>query len=150
MAGAKRIAIVGGGLAGLTLGIALRQREVAVTICEAGHYPRHRVCGEFISGRGQTTLARLGMNKLINESGAVSAQTAAFFSVTQSSAPRPLPSAAICLSRFNLDAALVKISTNSAVNCSKANASPGILAKASSALRAAGRKWSGAGRAGSA
>jgi 2-polyprenyl-6-methoxyphenol hydroxylase-like FAD-dependent oxidoreductase len=79
MAGAKRIAIVGGGLAGLTLGIALRQREVAVTICEAGHYPRHRVCGEFISGRGQATLARLGMNNFINESGAVSAQTAAFF-----------------------------------------------------------------------
>jgi flavin-dependent dehydrogenase len=106
MAEAKRIMIIGGGLAGLTLGIALRQREVAVTICEAGHYPRHRVCGEFISGRGQATLARLGMNKLINESGAVSAQTAAFFSATQSTAPRPLPSAAICLSRFSLDAAL--------------------------------------------
>jgi flavin-dependent dehydrogenase len=108
MAEAKRITIVGGGLAGLTLGIALRQREVAVTICEAGHYPRHRVCGEFISGRGQATLARLGVSKLINESGAVSAQTAAFFSATQSTAPRPLPSAAICLSRFNLDAALAK------------------------------------------
>jgi 2-polyprenyl-6-methoxyphenol hydroxylase-like FAD-dependent oxidoreductase len=150
MAEAKRITIVGGGLAGLTLGIALRQREVAVTICEAGHYPRHRVCGEFISGRGQATLARLGMSKLINESGAVSAQTAAFF--RQPNPPRRArcrqqPSAfrvSIWTPRWR------KISANSAVNCSKANVSPGILAKASSAPRAAGRKWSRAGRAGSA
>jgi 2-polyprenyl-6-methoxyphenol hydroxylase-like FAD-dependent oxidoreductase len=107
MAEAKRITIIGGGLAGLTLGIALRQREVAVTICEAGHYPRHRVCGEFISGRGQATLARLGLLRgLIDPTGAVSARTAAFFSATKSTPPRPLPVPAICLSRFLLDLAL--------------------------------------------
>ena len=108
MAKAKPITIVGGGLAGLTLGIALRQRGVAVTICEAGNYPRHRVCGEFISGRGQATLARLGLHELLEQAGAVRAQTAAFFSATKSTAPRPLPSAAICLSRFTLDAALAE------------------------------------------
>ena len=43
------VTIIGGGLAGLTLGIGLRQRNVPVTIREAGQYPRHRVCGEFIS-----------------------------------------------------------------------------------------------------
>jgi NADPH-dependent 2,4-dienoyl-CoA reductase/sulfur reductase-like enzyme len=42
---AKSITIVGGGLAGLTLGIGLRQRSVPVTIQEAANYPRHRVCG---------------------------------------------------------------------------------------------------------
>ena len=108
MAGAKSITIVGGGLAGLTLGIGLRQRNVRVTICEAGNYPRHRVCGEFISGRGQATLARLGLRELIDEAGAFSARTTAFFSTTKSTAPRQLPSAAICLSRFTLDATLAK------------------------------------------
>jgi len=108
MAGSKSITIVGGGLAGLTLGIGLRQRGVRAAIYEAGNYPRHRVCGEFISGRGQTTLARLGLRELIDRAGAISAQTAAFFSTTKSTAPRPLPSAAICLSRFTLDAALAK------------------------------------------
>ena len=52
MPAAKPIQIVGGGLAGLTLGIALRKKEIPVAIFEAGNYPRHRVCGEFISGRG--------------------------------------------------------------------------------------------------
>jgi 2-polyprenyl-6-methoxyphenol hydroxylase-like FAD-dependent oxidoreductase len=104
----KPITIVGGGLAGLTLGIGLRQQDVPVTIHEAGNYPRHRVCGEFISGRGQATLTRLGLRDLFDQAGAVHAQTTAFFSATKSTAPRPLPSLAICLSRFTLDAALAK------------------------------------------
>jgi 2-polyprenyl-6-methoxyphenol hydroxylase-like FAD-dependent oxidoreductase len=108
MAQMKSITIVGGGLAGLTLGIGLRQRGVPVTIHEAGKYPRHRVCGEFISGRGQATLARLGLLELVKRAGAVTAQTAAFFSETKSTGPRQLPSPAICLSRFNIDAVLAK------------------------------------------
>ena len=44
------IEIVGGGLAGLSLGLALRQQDIPVTLFEAGSYPRHRVCGEFITG----------------------------------------------------------------------------------------------------
>jgi 2-polyprenyl-6-methoxyphenol hydroxylase-like FAD-dependent oxidoreductase len=104
----KPITIIGGGLAGLTLGIGLRRCDVPVTIHEAGHYPRHRVCGEFISGRGQVTLARLGLSELLDQAGAISAQTIAFFSATKSTAPRPLPSVAICLSRITLDAALAK------------------------------------------
>jgi flavin-dependent dehydrogenase len=108
MTGVKPITIVGGGLAGLTLGIAMRQKNIPVTIHEAGTYPRHRVCGEFISGRGQATLARLGLRELMDRAGAIPAQTAAFFSTTRATAPRPLPSPAICLSRFTLDAALAK------------------------------------------
>jgi 2-polyprenyl-6-methoxyphenol hydroxylase-like FAD-dependent oxidoreductase len=100
---AKPITIVGGGLAGLTLGIGLRQRGIPVAIFEAGHYPRHRVCGEFISGRGQETLARLGLRELLEQSGAVNAATAAFFSTTQSTPSHLLPARAICLSRFTMD-----------------------------------------------
>ena len=103
---AKPITIVGGGLAGLTLGIGLRQRDVPVTVWEAGHYPRHRVCGEFISGHGQETLSRLGLRELLERAGAVSGGTAAFFSATRSAPPRPLPARAICLSRFTMDHAL--------------------------------------------
>jgi menaquinone-9 beta-reductase len=108
MPDARPITIIGGGLAGLTLGIGLRRLDVPVTIHEAGMYPRHRVCGEFISGRGQDTLARLGLRGLLDRAGAVSARTAAFYSATMSAAPRLLPSPAICLSRFVLDEILAK------------------------------------------
>jgi len=105
---ARPVTIVGGGLAGLTLGIGLRQLGVPVVLHEAGTYPRHRVCGEFISGRGQTTLSRLGLDKLLGPAGAISAETAAFFTPAKATPPRPLPSAAICLSRYALDALLAK------------------------------------------
>jgi menaquinone-9 beta-reductase len=102
----KPIQIVGGGLAGLTLGIALRRQAIPVTINEAGNYPRHRVCGEFISGRGQSSLARLGLNSLIESPGAIRANSAAFFTATKFGQPHALPARAICLSRYKLDSAL--------------------------------------------
>ena len=104
----KPITIIGGGLAGLTLGIGLRQRNVPVIIREAGNYPRHRVCGGFISGRGQLILERLGIRKLLDDVGAVSACTAAFFTTTKATPVRPLPAAALCVSRHTLDALLAE------------------------------------------
>lgn len=106
MSAKKNITIVGGGLAGLTLGIGLRQRSVPVTVWEAGHYPRHRVCGEFISGKGQGTLARLGMREKLVEAGAIPARTTAFFSLQTASTIRELAEPAIALSRHALDALL--------------------------------------------
>ena len=104
----KPITIVGGGLAGLTLGIALRQKQIPVVLHEANRYPRHRVCGEFISGCGQETLMRLGLHDLVVSCGAVSATSAAFFTETKTSPTRPLPVPAICVSRQDLDHALAK------------------------------------------
>lgn len=59
------ITIVGGGIAGLSLGIGLRRRGVPVRLLEASQYPRHRVCGEFISGVRPETLASLGVGDLV-------------------------------------------------------------------------------------
>jgi flavin-dependent dehydrogenase len=63
----KEITIAGGGLAGLSLAVALRGRGVPVTVLEAGHYPRHRVCGEFISGVSLETLELLGIRDLFDD-----------------------------------------------------------------------------------
>jgi len=60
----KRVEIAGGGLAGLSLGIALRSRGVPVTITD---YPRHRVCGEFVNGVTAETLERLGVNDVFHD-----------------------------------------------------------------------------------
>ena len=102
----KPITIAGGGLAGLSLGIALRRQRVPVEIFEAGSYPRHRVCGEFISGRGQEALARLGLPLM--ENGAREACTAAFFAWGMPEVKFKLPKPAICISRFILDDLLAR------------------------------------------
>ncbi len=43
------IAIIGGGLAGLSLSIDMKRRGYQVSVIEKGNYPRHKVCGEYIS-----------------------------------------------------------------------------------------------------
>lgn len=63
----KEIAIAGGGLAGLSLGIALRKRGVPVVVREAGNYPRHRVCGEFLNGVTLGTLQNLGIEGIFTD-----------------------------------------------------------------------------------
>jgi menaquinone-9 beta-reductase len=60
----REITIAGGGLAGLSLASALRRQDVPVTVLEAGNYPRHRVCGEFISGVTEETLTALGIHEI--------------------------------------------------------------------------------------
>ncbi len=102
----KLIHVIGGGLAGLTLGIELRNRGVPVTIIEAGEYPRHRVCGEFISGRGVEVLRRLQLTDLLQHAGACEAKSAAFFVREKMAGLHALPASALCISRHVLDAAL--------------------------------------------
>ena len=63
----EEITIAGGGLAGLSLAAGLRLAGVPVTVLEAGHYPRHRVCGEFISGVSTQTLGALGILDLFDD-----------------------------------------------------------------------------------
>ncbi len=102
------ITIVGGGLAGLVLGIALRQKSIPVTLWEAGQYPRHRVCGEFISGRGRDALERLGLLEGLRNAGGIEAGSAAFFSGRRSIQAFDLPEAAFCISRHAADELLAQ------------------------------------------
>lgn len=71
------VTIAGGGLAGLSLGIALLRRGACVTLHEAGKYPRHRVCGEFISGVTEKTLTNLGIAECLND--AIPLETSRWF-----------------------------------------------------------------------
>ena len=104
----KPITIVGGGLAGLTLGIGLRQRDVPVTVLEAGAYPRHKVCGEFVSGRGRDVLRRLELEPKLVAAGARTGASVEFFADTLRAGQRRLPDEALCLSRHAMDSVLAE------------------------------------------
>ncbi|MBP6687706.1 MAG: FAD-binding protein, partial [Lacibacter sp.] len=55
------IAIIGGGLAGLTLAIQSAKQGYSVVLFEKEKYPYHKVCGEYISMESWNFLASLGI-----------------------------------------------------------------------------------------
>lgn len=101
---ANTITICGGGLSGLSLGIALRQSGVPVVLREAGSYPRHRVCGEFISGVSDETLEILGILPCFDPS--IRLVESQWFAGEDEIVSQKLPCPARGLSRFYLDKVL--------------------------------------------
>ncbi len=100
------ITIIGGGLAGLSLGIVLRRREIPVCLHEAGSYPRHKVCGEFLAGITDSTLSRLGISKHFKDA-LLHRETAWFWQdrlIRRQTLPRP----ALGLSRYILEQRLAQ------------------------------------------
>ncbi len=102
----KVITIAGGGVAGLATGLALRRRGVPVTVLEAGTYPRHRVCGEFLCGAGGEVLSALGLEALHRE-GPRHRQTGWYVN-GQRALQADLPQAALGISRHRLDRVLAE------------------------------------------
>lgn len=98
------VTIAGGGLAGLSLAAGLRLRGVPVRVHEAGSYPRHRVCGEFISGVEEGTLETLGIAGPL--AGAMPKTRAAWFREGRKVHEDRLPVPAMAISRYRLDALL--------------------------------------------
>jgi 2-polyprenyl-6-methoxyphenol hydroxylase-like FAD-dependent oxidoreductase len=95
------VEIIGGGLAGLALGLGLRARGVPVRIIEAGKYPRHRVCGEFITGLDHDTRRELQLTDIL--AGARQARGVLWSEPGRPSVRHDLPEVALCLSRYHLD-----------------------------------------------
>jgi flavin-dependent dehydrogenase len=56
------VLIIGGGLAGLACGIHLAKTGTSVTIIEKSSYPKHKVCGEYISNEILPYLQWLGVD----------------------------------------------------------------------------------------
>lgn len=106
MSALRPIEIIGGGLAGLSLGRALRQEQVPVTLYEAGDYPRHRVCGEFITGLHESTVQRLRLTEILHN--ALIHREVAWFIGQRHPHHQKLVSPAYGLSRHRLDARLAE------------------------------------------
>jgi menaquinone-9 beta-reductase len=98
----REVRIFGGGLAGLALGIALRQRDIPATVHEALAYPRHRVCGEFLCGLDPAVAEALGLSAWLAERATVH-HSVAWFRRGRRVFEHALPQPVAGVSRFALD-----------------------------------------------
>jgi len=100
------VIIVGGGLAGLTSAIHLSTRKKRVLLIEKNEYPKHKVCGEYISNEVLPYLNSLGINPISEGAKQI---TKVHISTTKSNLIKgQLPLGGFGMSRYFLDNLLVK------------------------------------------
>lgn len=107
------ITIVGGGLAGLTAAIHLSRFSLKVLVIEKSEYPRHKVCGEYVSNENEPYLNWLGLNfdQSFPRISRLRLQT-----VSNSSIESTLPLGGFGISRFAFDQLLFEKAKEQGVN----------------------------------
>lgn len=109
------VAVLGAGVAGSSLAKSLADRGWEAVLIDGKQFPRHKVCGEFLSPESQSTLRAMGLHHAV-EALQPSLITQARL-IFQSGAPLelPLPGVALGVSRYLLDGALHRAAINSGV-----------------------------------
>lgn len=100
------IIIIGGGLAGLTAALHLLQEGRSVMLIEKNTYPKHKVCGEYVSNEVLPYLQTLGINPL--ENGAQKIHRFQFSGLSGDVLEIELPLGGFGISRYALDLMLYK------------------------------------------
>ncbi len=90
---------IGGGLSGLTAAIHLRKEGFKVLVLEKEEYPRHKVCGEYLSKEVVPYLCDLGINLPTK----IEIDTLEFSTARGRSLRLELPLGALGISRYALD-----------------------------------------------
>jgi menaquinone-9 beta-reductase len=98
--------VIGAGPAGSSMAAGLAEAGWQVLVVERDAFPRHKVCGEFISPEAQTTLHALGLYQTVADLHPKALETVTLLSQHGSCLQRPLPGAAWGISRYALDATL--------------------------------------------
>lgn len=108
------IAIIGGGLAGLSLAILQAKIGKKVILFEKNSYPFHRVCGEYISLESWSFLENLGLP--LSQMNLPIIKNLQVTSPTGTSIHTPLDLGGFGISRYKLDFELAKIAKALGVN----------------------------------
>lgn len=95
--------VIGGGLAGSSAALQLARREYRVLLAEKDTFPRHKLCGEFLSPETQSSFHRLGVLEAIREAGAHPIERAHLTASNGATTDHRLPGMALGLSRYRLD-----------------------------------------------
>jgi flavin-dependent dehydrogenase len=101
-------AIIGAGPAGSSMAVALAVQGWRVLLIERDRFPRHKVCGEFLSPEAQDSLRRIGLFGEVAALGPVPLAAVAVVSQQGRKVHRPLPGRAWGVSRLGLDGALAQ------------------------------------------
>lgn len=107
------VAIVGGGLAGLSLSIQLAKKGYKIVLLEKEEYPFRRVCGEYISLESWDFLEGLGVD--LRPLGVSSIKKLQVSTVKGKLLEQDLPLGGFGISRFLLDATLASIAVEAGV-----------------------------------
>ena len=102
----KEVIIIGGGLAGLTAAIHLSKLGLQVTVIEKNSYPKHKVCGEYISNEVVPYLNWLDLN--LEDLKPTHLTKLEFSSANGKTIKSILPLGGFGISRFTLDENLYK------------------------------------------
>jgi flavin-dependent dehydrogenase len=123
--------VIGGGLAGCSAALQLARRGHEVALLEKDTYPRHKLCGEFLSPEAQSSLSGLGLLEEVRAGGARPLEHARLTGPRGPTAEHGLPGTALGLSRHHLDALLFRAACRVGVDGrpgTKATAVSGSLA----------------------
>ena len=113
-AAAFDLIIIGGGPAGTAAAITAARSGARVLLLERGRFPRHKVCGEFISPEGVALLAGLGLDDLVRRASRI-AHTRIFSDTSVAEAA--LSPAGAAISRYELDQALWRRAGEAGADC---------------------------------
>lgn len=103
----KEVLILGGGLAGLSAAIHLSKLGLQVTVIEKNSYPKHKVCGEYISNEVLPYFEWLGIDILKSKPTSISKLQ--FSTQNGMTITTELPLGGFGISRFTLDFHLYNI-----------------------------------------
>ncbi len=109
----NQVVIVGGGLAGLISAIQLSKAGIQTVLIEKHTYPKHKVCGEYISNEVLPYLNYLGFDPYLY--GAKKITTLSFSTYNGKSFSATLPLGGFGISRYCMDSQLADIAVASGV-----------------------------------
>ena len=107
------VIIIGGGLAGLTSAIHLSKFRKNVLLIEKNEYPKHKVCGEYISNEVLPYLNSLGVDPI--KEGAKEISKVQLTTIESKLIQGVLPLGGFGMSRYYLDALLAKKAVSNGV-----------------------------------
>lgn len=100
--------VIGGGLAGCSTATQLAERGYDVLLVEQSTYPRHKLCGEFLSPETQASFRRLGVLDAVRAAGAALVDRTVLTAANGTATEHALPAAGLGLSRYRLDELLFR------------------------------------------